>query len=175
MAASVSVFEKGIGIKKGSWLLSGTVDPTADGGIEAPMGSLYLRNNGALYSELWNKIGSGNTEWWFMELRTQAVEKVNFTWDLLSPVNIKLLKEGRRILKVQIIIDTVFNDPSAYMSVGTSGLPELLMSANMIDLFSVAKYEADPDYLVVGEMMVQLFITPYATTQGAGTIILYYL
>ena len=40
-------------------IIPGSVDPTAGGGVAAPLGSLYLRTTGAMYL----KTGSGNTQW----------------------------------------------------------------------------------------------------------------
>lgn len=37
----------------------GSADPTAGGGVAAPVGSIYLRTNGTL----WQKIGAGDTAW----------------------------------------------------------------------------------------------------------------
>ena len=39
-------------------LISGTVDPSASG-IDRPIGSIYLRTNG----EVWSKTGSTTTSW----------------------------------------------------------------------------------------------------------------
>jgi len=40
-------------------VLDGVDDPTSGGGVEAPIGSLYLRTNGSTY----HKTGAGNTDW----------------------------------------------------------------------------------------------------------------
>jgi hypothetical protein len=48
-----------IRLSNGLYIMSGTVDPSAGDGIEAPVGSLYLRTNG----EHWRKTGAGDTQW----------------------------------------------------------------------------------------------------------------
>lgn len=43
-------------------IVSGTVDPTAGGGVVAPIGSLYTRT-GVGTGQLWIKTAAGNTAW----------------------------------------------------------------------------------------------------------------
>ena len=43
-------------------ILAGTADPTADGGIDRNVGSMYLRKNGTT-GELWVKTGTADNAW----------------------------------------------------------------------------------------------------------------
>lgn len=62
MSAALFKVKQGYRIEVGSDYvdqLFGTADPTAGGGVVAPLGSIYQRSNG----ELWHKTGSGATDW----------------------------------------------------------------------------------------------------------------
>lgn len=49
-------------------ILTGSVDPSADAGVVAPIGTLYARNTGTA-GTLWIKAGATATDW---KLITQA-------------------------------------------------------------------------------------------------------
>jgi|GEM_PF-3115827 len=48
-----------IRLSNGLYIMSGAADPSAAGGVAAPIGSLYLRTNG----EHWRKTGAADTQW----------------------------------------------------------------------------------------------------------------
>lgn len=66
-------------LDSGAKVLSVTVDPSAGGGIVAPVGSIAVRDNGGA-GELWQKYGAADTAWQKIETAataTQAFETMN--------------------------------------------------------------------------------------------------
>lgn len=59
MALTYFKVKQGLELPNGAVIIDGTVDPSAGGGVAAPVGSLYLRTNG----ETWHKTNSGDTQW----------------------------------------------------------------------------------------------------------------
>ena len=58
------LFEVGLGfsINDLANVIYGTADPSAGGGVVAPIGSIYMRDNSST-GELWSKTGAADTAW----------------------------------------------------------------------------------------------------------------
>lgn len=52
-----------IRLEKANAIKSGSVDPSAGGGVDLPKGSLYLRDNGGVGSTVFYKHGAAATDW----------------------------------------------------------------------------------------------------------------
>lgn len=65
------------------FILTGPEDPTIDG-VRAPIGSLFLRNDGSIY----RKTGTSNTTWLAIDSGNIAIEEINLGADQFdNPVN----------------------------------------------------------------------------------------
>jgi len=72
MAKDYFVVSKGLGIDSSVVLLYGSADPSAGGGVAAPISSIYCRTSDG---STWHKTGSGDTEWlMFLDSSGASVE-----------------------------------------------------------------------------------------------------
>jgi len=60
MGLSLFGIDAGLAINDNIYILEGSADPTAGGGVVAPIGSIYARTSDGT---TWHKVGSGDTAW----------------------------------------------------------------------------------------------------------------
>lgn len=85
-----------------------------------------------------------------------------------STVNIgDALGTGTRFKRVHVYIKTAFDDPTASVQIGTASNPELLLSADLVDLSDGdALFEKALVYTLVAPSQIIVTVTAGASTQG---------
>ena len=96
---------------------------------------------------------------------------VPFAWNTPSPLTILNLQAGDLIDRVEIELDTAFNDPLATLLVGTVAVPNLVLDATDSVPSRAATYGNDNNFPVSVAEVLRLTLNPGASTAGAGRIL----
>ena len=81
------------------------------------------------------------------------------------------LQAGDLIDRVEIELDTAFNDPLATLLVGTVAVPNLVLDATDSVPSRAATYGNDNNFPVSVAEVLRLTLNPGASTAGAGRIL----
>jgi len=105
-----------------------------------------------------------------------TTEFVDFTH--ASPANtiIRIMPKGRRLAEVRIIVDEVFDDPTAVASVGTTLDNEQFMKEVENDITKVTEHAVRPGFIdESNNTTVRIFLNAGASTQGKATVYIDYI
>lgn len=98
---------------------------------------------------------------------------VPFAFGDATPKTLLTLAARRRVLTVQVTVDTPFDGVGAALSVGTAAAPAALLPADAIDPASPGSYAANPVLSFAEATALTLSISPGAGAgTGAGVVIL---
>jgi len=99
-------------------------------------------------------------------------QKISFAYDTPSPMILQKIPPGKVLDRCAILIITPFDDPAAFITLGTITTPSLVLSAGEVTL-SILDNTYDQSALFEFSIMdfFQLTISPGVSTQGAGLLI----
>ena len=143
-----------------------SVTGTPNGILDARNGSLAIDNSSP--PTIWQNIG-GTTSWGVVT--GPISQKLNYTFSMISPALIIAVKAGSTVESIDLNVSTPFDDPTATLEVGITGLPGEVMPSNQNDPTNVATYITNLPYLVLADTNLILTLTPNASTQGAGYVL----
>ena len=96
-----------------------------------------------------------------------------FSWGDANPTPIVTVLLGKKVLKVEILIDTPF-DVASILTVGDLGDNSRLFGATDIDTTSSGTYQTNPGYKYTVATAVNLYISPTTgVTAGDGLVLIY--
>jgi hypothetical protein len=101
----------------------------------------------------------------------ETVGRVDFAFNTPSPVVLQAITAGQLLDRAAVLITTTFDDPAAYVEVGTSGDPDGVFEEGDIDLGVLGQYENRILLLFPSSDLLLLTIHPGASTQGAGILL----
>ena len=95
----------------------------------------------------------------------------NFAWGDATPALLVTITGGKRVYRVRLFIETVFNGANASLAVGTAGNPEELMGTNGNSPYAVSGYENYPDkrYLTTTQLLLTI-VSGAGASAGAGQV-----
>lgn len=172
-------------LARGQMLLyGGSIDPRIAPGVDAPVGAIYIQSAQSLTAPpgtcaLYRKLDNGLTTNW-LEIPTivaiQAVASVLYQFDTATPFDIYTAEQDDRIVLIQNFVETSFDDAAATISVGDDqGDPVRFMPTGASNLPGAPNtYVANPApniYTMNAGEKVQGFLTPGASAQGQGVIV----
>lgn len=96
----------------------------------------------------------------------------DFTFSDVSPKKLFTIPTNYRIITAQIVIQTVFDDATATLTVGTLASPSLFITATENDPSIVGENESNRYLLTTVDTDIYLTINPGTSTQGVGTVLL---
>jgi len=99
-------------------------------------------------------------------------EKLTFLFSTSSPVDFGSLVAGDQIIESSVIIDTVFDDAAALLSLGLTSDPGNIFATNRIDPQTVGTYSSDENLLIAGADSIRLQIIPGTSIQGGGRVVI---
>jgi len=106
------------------------------------------------------------------ELSTsERVENVHFTYTTGSPLVLQQVFPGQVLNRCTILLTTSFDDPAAFVQVGTTTTPSLVFSPAEVTLGVVNNYDQHALFEFSVMDFLQLTISPGASTQGAGLLL----
>ncbi len=126
---------------------------------------VYLTTDGTLYwadGAAWNPVASGSPgpDGW-----------VAFAFGTASPLTLQALAAGAVVEFALVVIETVFDDPTATLKVGTVATPDLVLGTGEIKATAIGQYASDIAHEVAVPEFLKLTISPGASTQGAGHVL----
>lgn len=146
---------------------SGAGDP--NGVVKAPLTSMWFRDD---IPELWGNV-DGNTTWARIWPSASQQLEIPFAYDTASPLPLIVISPGYKIMRTEVVIDTVFDGAGAELEVGTGATPGAILSAADIDVTIADTYRTFDRFEDAAPAAVQLAITPGAgATQGSGRVFL---
>ena len=104
----------------------------------------------------------------------EIVGRVDFSFDSASPIVLQTIAAGQLLDRAAVLITTTFDDPAAYVEVGTSSDPDGVFEEGDIDLGVLGQYENRILLLFPAfppSDLLLLTIHPGASTQGAGILL----
>jgi len=126
--------------------------------------------------------GSGNLSWDTPPSAPTDIVHVAskaFVFGTSSPFNHKEIPIGAIVTRVQVIIDTAFDDAAATLKVGKAGATDKYMATTENDLAGLAGsiYEAQYGNAAVSGSAEQIICTlsPGSAEAGAGRVLVYYV
>jgi hypothetical protein len=122
-----------------------------------------------IYNPFVGAGGGGGTDPNAEEIRT-----VSFAYNNASPKLVFPIPAGARIVFAQIQITTAFNDAAATLKLGDAGDDDRLMTVDQNMPDQVGEYESHTGYQYASVTNVNLTISPGASTQGAGVVVIAY-
>jgi hypothetical protein len=94
----------------------------------------------------------------------------NFLFSDASPKKVFTIPAGYSIITCQIIINTVFDDATTTLKVGTLALDNKYMADTANSPTESGEYETNPYQAVLVDTDIYLTLAPGASTQGAGVV-----
>lgn len=104
----------------------------------------------------------------------EEIKTLPFAFNSSSPLLILAIPAGARIISTQIQITTAFDDAAASLTVGDSGNTSRLMTASQNIPNETGEYESHTPNQYVPITNVNLYISPGASTMGAGVVVIEY-
>jgi hypothetical protein len=101
----------------------------------------------------------------------EDVQKVSFAFNTASPLVLGLVFVGQVLDRASLLITTAFNDAAATVQLGTSGTPGLIFGVADARPPFVGQYEHVALVQFAVNDVLQLLITPGASTLGAGILL----
>lgn len=151
-----------------------TVDPTTSDNVSLG----YTNGSGwinTLTDRTWRLVDEAAGTWKELGGSTAAdteMIKVDFTYNTASPLTIFVGNVNDVLADCEVKISEAFNDNGAKLEVGTVASPDVIMNSQMIRPNKAALYGADQNYVFTISETVRLTITPGASTQGKGYVLI---
>lgn len=101
----------------------------------------------------------------------ETVGKIEFSFNTPSPVVLQAITAGQLLDRAAVLITTTFDDPAAYLEVGTSTTPNEIFGYGNIDLGLLGQYENRILLLFPMSDLLLLTINPGSSTKGAGILL----
>jgi hypothetical protein len=96
-----------------------------------------------------------------------------FAWGDATPATIFTVPAGKKVLKVEVVLDVAF-DVAAVLTIGDAANRSRLLGVDDIDTQGIGTYQTNPGYKYISQSPVNLYITPGGgTTTGSGLILIY--
>jgi hypothetical protein len=95
-----------------------------------------------------------------------------FAYSTASPLLIGAVGAGKRVIEVEVFIETAFNAGTPTLSVGDAGNTSRLMATTDNNPLVADSYAAKPGYKYAAQTNVNLYITPSSASAGSGFVIL---
>jgi hypothetical protein len=121
-----------------------------------------------IYNPFVNGLGGGGSS-----PDAEEIQTVSFSY-LESQVSVLNIPAGARVLQVSVSFSTAFNDNSASVMVGDSGLNNRLMQSSQNDPTTLGVYQAHNEYQYVSATQVNVYINSGSSTQGIGLVAVIY-
>jgi hypothetical protein len=103
---------------------------------------------------------------------TDTVEEVPFAFNSTTPMVLQQVFPGQVLNRCTILVVTPFDDPAAFIKVGTSFNTSLVLGASDVSLGILGNsYEQAALFPFSITDFLQLTISPGASTQGAGLLL----
>lgn len=100
-----------------------------------------------------------------------SLQSIPFAWGDATPATLLTVSAEKRIYRVRLLIEDIFNGGGASLSVGSADDPEDLVSTTENDPTSVGTYETYPDQRYLTDTLLRLTITPGAgASTGSGQV-----
>lgn len=127
------------------------------------------------------KVGDGVTRWNLLSYSSGPSGDVaseihaTFSWGDVSSVIIGSMAENAVIHSINFVVLEVYDGSGAEVTIGTVADPDLLLSANDVDLKTIGTYLISPGYKFPADTDIKLFNTPGAgASTGNGTVVINY-
>lgn len=101
----------------------------------------------------------------------EDVQKVSFAFNTGSPLSLGLVYAGQILDRASLLITTAFDDLAATIQLGTSGTPGLIFGPTGAKPSVAGQYEHVALIPFAVNDVLQLLISPGASTQGAGFLL----
>jgi hypothetical protein len=95
-----------------------------------------------------------------------------FTYQTVSPYLLQAVSVGSYVIRAAVVITVAFNDPDAFVELGTSGQPNLVLGSGDSYLSSTGTYNSENITIFNTSEQLLLTLSPGSSTLGSG--ILYY-
>jgi hypothetical protein len=102
---------------------------------------------------------------------TELTVSLAFTFTTSSPLVLSAVAPGYKFNRAVLLVEAPFDDPSATLSVGTSGDPGLLLRSADCRLDTPNQYESDALVVIAVPDVLLLSLHAGASTQGAGLLL----
>lgn len=101
----------------------------------------------------------------------EDVQKVSFAFNTGSPLILGVIAAGQVLDRASLLITTGFDDPASTIQFGTSGAPGLISGLTDAKPSAVGQYEHVALIVFPVNDLLQLTISPGASTMGAGILL----
>ena len=93
------------------------------------------------------------------------------SFSAFSPVVLANLSAGDIVVDCEIHVETIFDDPASFVTVGTPADISSVMSTSESDATIQATYGTDENYIATISQVLQATVSSGASTQGAGYVL----
>jgi hypothetical protein len=93
------------------------------------------------------------------------------SFDMTSVLILGQVAEGSRVLGVYLLVESPFDDPAAFIELGTSLNHSLLFGLGDALLTKVGQYDKDDIIIFPATDVLALRMHPGASTQGSGLLL----
>lgn len=151
--------------------MSGTTNflqPPHEIGYEIAPGQVTItqqQNLGAIAQEL-TIIPAVNS------LTVSRQDCINFSYQSLSPLLLKMTKGNSRILQIAVGIDEPFDGVGCNITVGDRGNNQSIISTNFVDLTQTGRSDFSPSYFYEEQIAISLFLNASNSKTGSGFVYL---
>jgi len=102
---------------------------------------------------------------------TEAVFKANVNYNDSSPILLGNITAGTKTIITTLTVGTAFDDPSAIVTIGTSGNTSLLMSDEYCEIEATGVYQTINIVEIANDTALNIYITQAGATSGAGNVL----
>lgn len=99
------------------------------------------------------------------------VIRQEFSFSDPTPLDFGSVMAGAIIIDSDVVIQVPFDDPTALLALGTVANPGQIMTTANIDAQNTGTYSNPEDFEYASTTQMRLNITPGASTQGSGEVI----
>lgn len=132
--------------------------------IDTITGAVFKNVDASVGAAVWEQInltGAANEE---------AVS-VDFAYNDVTPVVLTTLNAGDKVIISEIKTTLVFDDAASFVRLGIPASPDLLMAATDSKVSRIGTYSSQQNKDILVGTTLQLIISPGASTQGTGQVI----
>ncbi len=102
---------------------------------------------------------------------TEAVFKANVNYNDSSPILLGNITAGTKTIITTLTVGTAFDDPSAVVTIGTSGNTSLLMSDDYCEIEATGVYQTINTVEITSNTALNIYVTQAGATAGAGNVL----